>query len=182
MEKQTILLQNEKHQLLLDLTTKEGHMQENLQLKRELKEVEMEINVLRRQVRADIQEELHMKIDAQTQLLSVFSQHNDSLQIQVEQLQKQVLSLGGELEKQTPVSPPPIPDMSIFAMPNEEMRQRTWSDLGRENLILKQRINTMEEEVRKLHSMSSSVRRRSTTLHALSSVPVGAIHEELQIK
>lgn len=182
LEKQTIHLQNEKHQLLLDLTTKEGHMQENLQLKRELKEVEMEINMLRRQVRADIQEELHMKIDAQTQLLSVFSQHNDSLRIQVEQLQKQVLSLGGKLEKHTPASPPPVPDMSIFAMPSEEMRQRTWSDLGRENLILKQRIKTMEEEVRKLHSMSSSVRRRSTTLHALSSVPVCAIHEELQIK
>ena len=182
LEKQTIHLQNEKHQLLLDLTTKEGHVQENSQLKRELKEVEMEINMLRRQARADIQEELQMKIDAQTQLLSVFSQHNDSLRNQVEQLQKQVLCLGGDLEKQTPASPPPVLDMSIFAIPNEEMRQRTWSDLGRENLILKQRIKTMEEEVRKLHSMSSSVRRRSTTLHALSSVSVGTIHEELQIK
>ena len=175
-------LQSEKHQLLLDLTTKEGHMQENLQLKRELKEVEMEINMLRRQARADVHEELQIKIEAQTQLLTVFSQHNDSLKVQVGQLQRQVLSLGGELDKQTPASPPPIPEMLNFTIPSEEIRQRTWSDLGQENLILKQRIKTMEEEVRKLHSMSSSVRRRSTTLHVLSSVPVGTIHEELQVK
>lgn len=182
LENQNNHLQREKHQLLLDLTSKEGHVQENLQLKRELKEVEMEINMLRRQVRADVHEELQVKVETQTQLLSVFSQHNDSLRMQVEQLQEQVLGLGGELDKQTPVSPPPMPDMSSLTMPNgEEMRQRTWSDLGRENLILKQRIETMEEEVRKLHSMSSSVRRRSSTLHALSSVPVGTIHEELQI-
>ena len=183
LEQQTYYLQKEKHQLLLDLTAKEGHVQENLQLKRELKEIEMEINTLRRQARADVHEELQLKIETQTQLLSVFSQHNDSLQMQVKQLQKQVLSLGGQLDKEAPVSPPPMPVMSTVAFPNgEEMRQRTWSDLGRENLLLKQRIGTLEGELRKVHSLSSSVRRRSFTLHALSSVPVGTIHEELQIK
>ena len=185
LERQNCHLLQEKHQLLLDLTTKEGHLQENLQLKRELKEVEMEINTLRRQALADVHEELQIKIETQTQLLSVFSQHNDSLQMQVEQLQKQVLHLGGELDKQAPVSPPPMPPISISSvtLPNgEEMKHRTWSDLGRENLILKQRIKTMEDEIRKLNGMSSSVRRRSSTLHALTSVPVGTIHEELQIK
>ena len=183
LERLNDILQTEKHQLLLDLTTKDSHMQENLQLKRELKEVEMEINTLRRQARADVNEELQLKIETQTQLLSVFSQHNDSLQMQVKQLQEKVLALGGKLDKPRPVSPPPIPDLSTLTVQGgEEMRQRTWSDLGRENIILKQRINTMEKELRKVHNMSSAVRRRSSILHALSSVPVGTIHEELQIR
>lgn len=183
LERHNCRLEKEKHQLLLDFTTKEGQAQENLQLKRELKEIEREINMLRRQVRADVDEELQIKIETQTKLLSVLSQHNDTLRLQVEQLQKKVLSLGGELDKQTPASPPPMPDVSNFVTSNdEEVRQRTWSNLERENLILKQRIRTMESEVQKLHSMSSSVRRRSSTLHALSSVPLGSIHKELQIK
>ena len=69
--------------LLAELTDKEDVLEENSQLKRELKEVEMEVNVLRRQVRADLQEELQLKLEAQTQLLSVFSQHNTLLQQQV---------------------------------------------------------------------------------------------------
>ena len=183
LEKVNEILQTEKHQLLLDLTTKDSHMQENLQLKRELKEVEMEINTLRRQARADVNEELQLKIETQTQLLSVFSQHNDSLQVQVKQLQEKVLALGGKLDKERPVSPPPIPDLSTLTLQTgEEMRQRTWTDLGRENAILKQRLNTMENELRKVHNVSSAVRRRSSILHALSSVPVGTIHEELQIR
>ena len=182
LERLNDMLQTEKHQLLLDLTTKDSHKQDNLQLKRELKEVEMEINTLRRQARADVNEELQLKIETQTQLLSIFSQHNDSLQMQVKQLQEKVLSLGGKLDRQRPVSPPPMPDLSTLTVQNEEMRQRTWSDLGRENVILKQRINTMEKELKKLHNTSSSVRRRSSILYALSSVPVGTIHEELQIR
>lgn len=183
LEKVNEILQTEKHQLLLDLTTKDSHMQENLQLKRELKEVEMEINTLRRQARADVNEELQLKIETQTQLLSVFSQHNDSLQVQVKQLQEKVLALGGKLDKERPVSPPPMPDLSTLTLQTgEEMRQRTWTDLGRENAILKQRLNTMENELRKVHNVSSAVRRRSSILHALSSVPVGTIHEELQIR
>ena len=183
LERVNEILQTEKHQLLLDLTTKDSHMQENLQLKRELKEVEMEINTLHRQVRADVNEELQLKIETQTQLLSVFSQHNDSLQVQVKQLQEKVLALGGKLDKTRPVSPPPMPDLATLTVQTgEEIRQRTWSDLGRENAILKQRINTMEKELRKVHNVSSAVRRRSSILHALSSVPVGTIHEELQIR
>lgn len=57
--------------------------QENLQLKRELQEVEVEVNALRRQVRADMEEELRVKLETQTQLLAVFNQHNTSLQKQV---------------------------------------------------------------------------------------------------
>jgi chromosome segregation ATPase len=183
LERVTEILQTEKHQLLLDLTTKDSHMQDNLQLKRELKEVEMEINTLRRQARADVNEELQLKIETQTQLLSVFSQHNDSLQAQVKQLQEKVLALGGKLDKERPVSPPPMPDLSTLTMQTgEEMRQRTWTDLGRENAILKQRLNTMEKELRKVHNVSSAVRRRSSIVYALSSVPVGTIHEELQIR
>ena len=69
--------------LLTEIKIKEDLSEENFQLKRELKEVEIEVNALRRQVRADMKEELQMKLEAQTQLLAVFNQHNNLLQQQV---------------------------------------------------------------------------------------------------
>lgn len=66
-----------------EVKIREGAVQENIQLKRELKEVEMEVNMLQRQVRADVQEEVQVKVEAQTQILAVFNQHNTLLQQQV---------------------------------------------------------------------------------------------------
>ena len=175
-------LDGEKHELLMDIMAKDNCAQENIQLKRELKEVEMEVNTLRRQVRADIQEELHVKVETQTQLLTMFNQHNTLLQGQVENLQTQVRGLGGALERDKPVSPPPMPDIALALPSGEEMRQRSMSDLGRENTILKQRIFAMEGEMSKLHGISATVRRRSSALRAITSVPVGVINEELQVK
>ena len=59
------------------------YAQENSQLKRELKEIEVEINVLRRQTRSDMQEELKLRVETQTNLIAVFNQHNSMLQKQV---------------------------------------------------------------------------------------------------
>lgn len=70
-------------ELVEQIKAKEELLEENSQLKRELKEVEIEVNALRRQVRADIQEEFQMKLETQTQLLAVFNQHNTLLQRQV---------------------------------------------------------------------------------------------------
>lgn len=69
--------------LLTEVNGKDDILEANFQLKRELKEVEIELNSLRRQVKADMQEELQMKLEAKTQLLAVFNQHNALLQQQV---------------------------------------------------------------------------------------------------
>ncbi len=173
----------EKHQLLMDLMAKENCEQENQQLKQELKEVEYEVNTLRRQVRADLQEELQVRLETQTQLLTVFNQHNSSLQSQVVNLQDQVRTLGGALEREKPVSPPPMPDVAIpeVLLP-VEVRSRTVTDLGKENEILKERIVKLEQELANLQNVSVTVRRRSSTLSAISSVPIAPINEDLQVK
>lgn len=69
--------------LVTEVNRKADLTEENSQLKRELKEVEIEVNSLRRQVQADMQEELQVKLEAKTQLLAVFNQHNTQLQQQV---------------------------------------------------------------------------------------------------
>lgn len=70
-------------EVIMAANTGEELSEENLQLKRELKEVEIEVNSLRRQVQGDNQEELQIKLEAKTQLLDVFNQHNTQLQRQV---------------------------------------------------------------------------------------------------
>lgn len=70
-------------ELAMEVSRKDEISEENVQLKRELKEVEIEVNSLRRQVQADVQEELQVKLEAKTQLLGVFNQHNTQLQQQV---------------------------------------------------------------------------------------------------
>ena len=76
-------LEDEKVQLLIDIQAKENFSRENAQLKRELKEVEMEVGSLKRQARSELQEEMQVKVATQSQLLAVFNQHNTSLQRQV---------------------------------------------------------------------------------------------------
>ena len=175
-------LEEEKQQLLVDIMSKESFSQENAQLKRELKEVEMEVNTLRRHARSDAQEELQVRVETQTQLLAVFNQHNTSLQKQVTDLNSQVQNLGGTLERDKPVSPPPMPDVALSIPHGDDLRQRTKSDLERENYILKERVETVQKELGKLQAVSSRFRRRSSSLHVMFSVPVAPINEELQVK
>ena len=61
-------------------------------MKKELAEVEIEVNKLKRQVheemRADeVREEVKVKLETQTQLVTVFNEHNRALQIQVRLLE-----------------------------------------------------------------------------------------------
>ena len=72
--------------LIIAANTGEELSQYNLQLKQELMEVEIEVNTLRRQVQGNNQEELQIKLEAKTQLLDVFNQHNTLLQRQVRTL------------------------------------------------------------------------------------------------
>lgn len=57
--------------------------QENRQLKKELGEVEIEVNRIKRQAHAELEEEMKVKVETQAQLLSIFNEHNKALQIQV---------------------------------------------------------------------------------------------------
>ena len=175
-------LEIEKVQLVDELQVKASFEQENALLKRELKEVELEVGNLRRQARSDLQEEFKVKLETKSNLLTMFNQHNTSLQKQVTELTSHVHQLGGTLERDKPVSPPPMPDVALSIPRGEELRQQTVSDLERENYILKERIGTMEKELLNLQGVSSTFRRRSSSLRALFSVPVGTINEELQVK
>lgn len=183
LEQRQEALEEEKHQLLMDLMSKDNCVQENRQLKQELKEVEFEVNALRRQVRADLQEELQVRLETQSQLLTVFNQHNTSLQTQVVGLQDQVRTLGGVLDREKPISPPPMPDVPLpeVLLP-AETKTRTAKDLELENEILKQRIDKLEQQLVNLQDVSVTVRRRSSTLSAISSVPIAPVNEDLQVK
>lgn len=189
LERRVEDLDSEKHQLLMDLMAKENFEQENRQLKQELKEVEVEVGTLRRQVRSDLEEELQVKVQTQSQLLTVFSEHNTSLQKQVEDLQSQIRTLGGILEREKPVSPPPMPDM-ILTMPKEDAfntdsensRPRSFSSVHKENESLKERIRKLEVELVKVKQVSASVRRRSSTLLAISSLTIPTVTDDSEIR
>jgi len=182
LEKQMDSVESEKHEVMMELMERENREQENQLLKQELKEVEMEVNTLRRQVRADLQEEMQVKLETQTQLLSVFNAHNSSLQKQVEDLQGQVRTLGGNLEREKPVSPPPMPDVMLTLQSSDDTRVRTVSELGRENELLKHRIAKLEDELVKVQAISASVRRHSSSFSVISSIPLAPVNEEIQIK
>ena len=177
LESQIEQLNVEKDGMIVELVAKEGSEEEVVQLRQELKETELEVNALRRQVKADLQEEMEVKIETQTQLLSVFSKHNQLLQVQIEELQQQVRSLGGNLKREKAVSPPPFP-----AMTTEGVKSRTISEMTQENDILKQRLVTLGSELRKMRMVSASVRRRSSTLTAIASIPVAPIHDDVQVR
>lgn len=175
-------LENEKDQFLVDILSKDAFAQENSQLKQELKEVEMEVSILKRKTHPDAQEELKVRLDTQTHLVAVFNQHSTSLQKQVSDLQHQVQSLGGTLDRDKPVSPPPMPDVALLIPHGESLHQRSKVDLERENYILQERVDTMQKELVRFQGESSRFRRRSSSLHVMCSVPVAPINEELQVK
>ena len=157
-----------------------GQSGEIMQLRRELHETETEVNALRRQVRADLKEEMQVKVEAQSQMLSVFSDHNQRLQLQVEELQQQVRSLGGRLTRETAVSPPPFPDPTNTASLME--RGQTFSEVTRENKILSQRLSSVEEHLCQLRKLCASVRRCSSSLLAITSMSVVPINDDVQIR
>lgn len=176
LESRLDVVDGEKHQLCIDLMSKENSAQENTQLKRELKEVEVEVNTLRQQVRADLNEEVKIKLATQAKLLSVFSEHNASLQKQVEELHAQVRRLGGTLERDKAVSPPPMLD-GAFIVATEEKHV---SDLERENDVLKHHVSYLESEIKRLQETSLTVKRRSGSFCATSSVPLATVDEDFQ--
>lgn len=157
-----------------------GQGGEIMQLRRELLETEHEVNALRRQVRADLKEEMQVKVEAQAQMLSVFSDHNQRLQLQVEELQQQVRSLGGRLARETAVSPPPFPDPTNTASLME--RGQTFSEITQENKILSQRLSMVEEHLCQLQKLCASVHRCSSSLLAITSMPVVSIIDGVQIR
>lgn len=173
-------LLSEKESMAVALTVRESNEGEVMQLRRELHETEQEVNTLRRQVRADLQEEMQVKVETQSQILSVFSEHNQRLQQQVEELQQQVRLLGGRLTRQKAVSPPPFPDPTNTASLVES--SRTLSEMTRENEILSRRLVIVEEQLSQLKKLSASVRRRSSNMLAITSIPVAPIHDDVQIR
>ena len=117
-------------------------------------------------------------------ILSIVSQYSGTyyLKIQVEELQTQVKCLGGKLDREKAVSPPPMPDISLYSSSdNEGHIPRSASALEKENTLLKQRIDLIEMEMYRLQHMSPNIRRSSCTLHALSSISIGAINEEVLV-
>lgn len=101
----------------------------------------------------------------------------------MEDLQSQVKVLGGHLDREKAVSPPPMPnvELSLLSSNLQDHGSRSVSDLEKENLIYKQRIKIMEEEIERLHSISATIRRHSSSLHVISSVPIGAVNEEILV-
>lgn len=69
--------------MLSDLKERERCVQENKLLKQELKEVEVEVNRLKRQTYTEQQEELALKLQTQTKLIEMFNEHNKQLRQQV---------------------------------------------------------------------------------------------------
>lgn len=170
----------EKEGMAIELARREGNENEIIQLRRELLETEQEVNALRRQVRADLQEEIQVKVETQSQMLSVFSEHNQRLQQQVEELQQQVRSLGGELTREKAVSPPPFPDPTNTATLMEG--SRTLSEVTRESEILSQRYSFVEEQLNQLTNLSVNARRCSSSLRAVTSIPVAPIRDDVQMR
>ncbi len=185
--------------LMMEIEGKAQCAQENVQLKRELKEVEMELNAL--QMRADMQEELQMKAETQARVLATFDHHNALLRSQVgtgfilflevilyfhsqvDELLSQIKELGGRPKLEKAVSPPPMPDVTLVSSSSLEGHgPRYISDLERGNKILKKRIALIEDELFRLNSVSPTVRRHNAAIHVMLSVPIGSINQDVLVK
>lgn len=102
----------------------------------------------------------------------------------MEDLQTQVKHLGGKLDREKAASPPPMPDLalSLTIASTDEHVQRSKPCLEKENNILKHRIRRIEEEVKKMCDVSAGVRRCGSSLHALSTISIGSVNEEVFVK
>lgn len=183
LEKRADDLSAEREELLHQLSEKEGSERENAQLKQELSEVENEIRGLKRRAQIDLNEETKVKLQTQSQLLHVFSEHNNKLQKQVKELVGKVVSLGGELDRRTAASPPPMPDTSIGFENGEShttFDTNRISQLEEENKALQQRLVELEK-TDKYKYITASARRRSAAFNAISSIPMTLEIEEVPV-
>lgn len=91
--------------------------------------------------------------------------------------------MGGKLDREKAVSPPPMPDMalSLTITSEDDHTPRSNPSLKKENVILKQRIKLMAEEVEKLDYLSADVRRHSSSLHALSTISMGNVNNDVLV-
>lgn len=80
--------------------------------------------------------------------------------------------LGGQLEREKPVSPPPMPAPLINVTDEFDMRvdASRLAELDSENAGLKQRIIKLEAELFSAQELSPKIRRRSSTLLVSSSI------------
>lgn len=91
--------------------------------------------------------------------------------------------LGGKLDREKAASPPPMPDiaLSLAIASTDDHVHRSKPSLEKENILLKQRIRLMEEEVKKFHMISADVRRCGSSLHTLSTISIGSVNEEILV-
>lgn len=186
LEKRVDDLSTERDELLHHLSEKEGIERENAQLRQELGEVEIEVRNLKRRAQVEFNEETKVKLQTQTQLLHVFNEHNNKLQKQVKELVGKVVGLGGELDRRTAVSPPPMPD-NCFGLENGDvhlydtkMKSRI-SELEEEKKTLQQRLMELEKGQDRLKNITASARRRSAAFNAISSIPMALGIEEVPV-
>ena len=97
----------------------------------------------------------------------------------MEDLQSQVKHLGGKLEREKAASPPPMPDMALSLTVTNDYAHQSKPSLEKENVMLKQRMKLMQDEVQIVYILSADVRRCCASLHALSTVPIGSINEDI---
>jgi chromosome segregation ATPase len=170
LEQQIDVIEGERRKLLDELKQIKVLDEENRQLKKELGEAELEVNRLKRQAHDELNEEMKVKMETQAQLLSIFNEHNRELQLQVVELMKQVKELGGKLKREKPLTPPPLPDVSD-ALQYVSSDARKCSELQIQNVVLQQHIDKLQTELIAAQEISPIIRRRSSMLLALSSVP-----------
>ena len=80
-----------------------------------------------------------------------------------------VTECGGRLERDKPVSPPPMP-APLISITSENGTNKMAADLESENTALKQRIAKLEQELFSAQDISPKIRRRSSTLLVHSSI------------
>ena len=158
-------MEAQQRQLLHKASQNQSFEAENFQLRQELQEVEeQEVSRLRQQARADVQEELEVRLKTQSQLLAVFNQHNLSLQQQVKQLLTKVKMLGGALPTEKPVSPPPMMQEEVYLGCSGPGAAE---DIVTTNALLKERMSVLERRVAR---QQVKARRQYAVLSAMASL------------
>lgn len=91
--------------------------------------------------------------------------------------------MGGKLDREKAASPPPMPDIALsLSIANaDDHVHRSKPCLEKQCVILRQRLSLMEEEIKRLCSISADVRRCGSLLHALSTISIGSVNEEILI-
>ena len=186
LEKRVDDLLAENEELHHQLSEKDVSERENAQLRQELKEMEAEVRSLKRRAQVEMNEETMVKLQTQSQLLQVFNEHNNKLQKQVKELMGKVISLGGQLDRKTAASPPPMPGTTnglengeFHSFDATKMVGRI-SELEEENKVLQLKLQELERP-EKLKYITASARRRSAAFNAISSIPMIPGVEEVPV-